>query len=374
AEELGVDYLVEGSVRKAGSDLRITLQLIEAKDGTHLLSETFDRKLTNVFALQEEISTQVAAALKLTLVHKSDQYNSALETLDYIAVEQLVSARAQIREYAEEPIKIALDALQKLNTQYPNTPEIMGLKVYGQMMLSSVGEFTRRQKGEMSEIKAVLALDSRNKDALYSAAVIYDDDAHTLQQAKDAYQKLIRFYPGDGELYLRMLEYLVSSASPCSELQTFSKTIPEGILDANDTRYVSLMLGACNMSDDPSLTNTSSDDAEQYLRANAWFSADSYYEYISYRHAENPNERFKAVLGALSQNAGASEQAAKFMNEVDHSRVSYWAMYKINSGAIYNIEYDIDPIEFYEANPTLTNHKYTYIRCRTNQTCGSLGE
>ena len=66
-EKLGVSNLLEGSVRKDGNHLRITAQLINAKDGTHLWSQTFDRELTGVFAIQEEIAMAVSGALSITL-------------------------------------------------------------------------------------------------------------------------------------------------------------------------------------------------------------------------------------------------------------------------------------------------------------------
>ncbi|MCK7592731.1 tetratricopeptide repeat protein [Pseudomarimonas salicorniae] len=69
AERLGVRHVLEGSVRRAGNTLRITAQLIDAQTDRHLWSETFDRPLTaeNVFAIQEEISTAIVAALKASL-------------------------------------------------------------------------------------------------------------------------------------------------------------------------------------------------------------------------------------------------------------------------------------------------------------------
>jgi len=66
-DELGVRVIVEGSVRKAGDDLRITAQLIRVSDGFHLWSETYDRQLINVFAIQEEIAFAIAEALKTPL-------------------------------------------------------------------------------------------------------------------------------------------------------------------------------------------------------------------------------------------------------------------------------------------------------------------
>lgn len=67
-ETLRVAYVLEGSVRKAENRLRITAQLINAKNGFHLWSETFDRTLDDIFATQEEIASEVVAQLKLTIL------------------------------------------------------------------------------------------------------------------------------------------------------------------------------------------------------------------------------------------------------------------------------------------------------------------
>ena len=67
ATKLGVANLLEGSVRKSGGTLRITAQLIRASDGVHLWSESYDRKLNDIFKVQDEISTTVAKALNVAL-------------------------------------------------------------------------------------------------------------------------------------------------------------------------------------------------------------------------------------------------------------------------------------------------------------------
>ena len=67
ATKLGVANLLEGSVRKAGNDLRITVQLIRASDGVHLWSQTYERKLGAIFEVQDDISTTVAKALNVAL-------------------------------------------------------------------------------------------------------------------------------------------------------------------------------------------------------------------------------------------------------------------------------------------------------------------
>jgi len=67
ASELGVDYVLEGSVRKGGDRLRITAQLIRANDGFHLWSATFDRTPNDIIAIQEEIAIEIATALKTAM-------------------------------------------------------------------------------------------------------------------------------------------------------------------------------------------------------------------------------------------------------------------------------------------------------------------
>jgi len=67
AGQLGVDHVVEGSVRRAGEQLRITAQLIRAGDGFHLWSETYDRRTEDTFAVQSDIAEKVATALNVIL-------------------------------------------------------------------------------------------------------------------------------------------------------------------------------------------------------------------------------------------------------------------------------------------------------------------
>src|SRR5207342_581906 len=68
ARTLHVAHVLEGSVRKAGNSVRITVQLIKASTDTHLWSQTYDRKLDDIFAVQDEIAADVVKQLKITLL------------------------------------------------------------------------------------------------------------------------------------------------------------------------------------------------------------------------------------------------------------------------------------------------------------------
>ena len=88
-QKLNVAHILEGSVRKSGDKIRLTAQLIRADDGTHLWSETYDRTLDDIFAVQDDIAGEVVKALKLTLLGAtpvprskpvdSEAYNLALQ-------------------------------------------------------------------------------------------------------------------------------------------------------------------------------------------------------------------------------------------------------------------------------------------------------
>jgi eukaryotic-like serine/threonine-protein kinase len=67
AEMLGVNTVLEGSVRRGGSRIRVTAQLIQASDGTHLWSQRYEREMADIFAMQDEISAAIAQALKVKL-------------------------------------------------------------------------------------------------------------------------------------------------------------------------------------------------------------------------------------------------------------------------------------------------------------------
>ena len=96
-DELGVRYLVEGSVRKQGEDLRITAQLIDAENSFHLWSETYDRTLDNVFAIQTEIAESVAGALEVSLGLSGDE-TLVTPTADMRAYDLYLAAQSRLRE------------------------------------------------------------------------------------------------------------------------------------------------------------------------------------------------------------------------------------------------------------------------------------
>jgi len=113
AEALGVRTILEGSVRRAGSRIRVTAQLINAEDGSHLWSERYDRELADVFAIQDEIAQAIAAALQMKLsAEPARQYTPKLPAYEAYLKGRHHLARltpeslARSREYLEQAIAL----------------------------------------------------------------------------------------------------------------------------------------------------------------------------------------------------------------------------------------------------------------------------
>ena len=91
--DLGVRYVLEGSVRKAGNRVRVTGQLIDAANGAHIWAERFDRDLTDIFAVQDELTKEIIAALKLKLTPEDKNRLARKGTIDVEAYNLFLRGR-----------------------------------------------------------------------------------------------------------------------------------------------------------------------------------------------------------------------------------------------------------------------------------------
>ncbi len=115
AKQLGVTKVLEGSVRKSGKHIRITAQLIDARTDTHLWSETYDRELDDIFAVQDEIAQAVVDALEVKLLGATSQVN-----LDVDAYDSLMRLRGALRTSAGDEMLALIESLETLTRDYPD--------------------------------------------------------------------------------------------------------------------------------------------------------------------------------------------------------------------------------------------------------------
>ncbi len=110
-EKLNVASILEGSVRKAGNEVRITAQLINAADGFHLWSQTYDRELDDIFAVQDEIARSVAEALRVKLLGGETVAASGGTSAE--AYNTFLQARYFAERGSEDDVRRAIDYYQE---------------------------------------------------------------------------------------------------------------------------------------------------------------------------------------------------------------------------------------------------------------------
>ena len=116
ADTLNVAHILEGSVRKSGTKLRITAQLIKADDGFHLWSHTYDRELDDIFAVQDEIATAISDALKVTLaldVASGTAPPAVMQAANTQAYEAYLRGRQLIHRRGRESLEDAVRHLER---------------------------------------------------------------------------------------------------------------------------------------------------------------------------------------------------------------------------------------------------------------------
>lgn len=111
-ERLGVRSVLEGSVRKAGDRLRVTVQLIDVANGYHLWSERYDRKLEDVFAIQDEIAESVASSLQLVIGGQEEDRRRAAKT-DLEAYAFYLRGRQRMSEFVASAVREARSMFAK---------------------------------------------------------------------------------------------------------------------------------------------------------------------------------------------------------------------------------------------------------------------
>ncbi|MGW8281688.1 MAG: tetratricopeptide repeat protein [Gemmatimonadota bacterium] len=197
-EMLGVAHVLEGSVRRAGNVVRVTAQLIDTSDGFHEWSETFDRELTDVFAIQDEISGAIAEALEVEIAGGSSptvlqRRTDDLEAYDYYLLGRHAWAgrTAEGIEAALEYFEQAIDADPEFGLAYSGLAD--ALDAYAYFVSGDSREVVDRARA--AALRAVeLAPDLAEGYA--SLGLIEMEFDWDLQAAEQAFRRAMELNPG----------------------------------------------------------------------------------------------------------------------------------------------------------------------------------
>jgi TolB-like protein/Flp pilus assembly protein TadD len=119
-QKLGVAHLIEGSVRKQGDRVRIVAELISAADGSELWSETYDRELKDVFAVQSEIASTVAEQMKVKILGGKTRSDAAPSNENLAAYNAVLQSDFYFQQLTAESVQRAIHSLQEAVRLDPN--------------------------------------------------------------------------------------------------------------------------------------------------------------------------------------------------------------------------------------------------------------
>ena len=127
AEDLGVRYVLEGSVRRAGDQIRINAQLIDAMTGGHLWAERYDSSMNDIFAVQDKVTQNVVAALEVHLTDREQEARAQQETDSPDAHDAFLRGRAHYDIYSLDDFAKAIPYLEKAIRLDPNYARAHGV-------------------------------------------------------------------------------------------------------------------------------------------------------------------------------------------------------------------------------------------------------
>jgi adenylate cyclase len=233
--ELGVSYVLEGSVRKAGNRVRVTGQLIDVASGGHVWADRFDRDLTDIFAVQDELTREIIAALKLKLTSEQKGRLSRKTTIDVEAYNlflrgreqallQTKSSNVEARALLERAVAISPDfaaayayiaftclndyvigkgeaAEQSLRTSLELATRAVAMDgddPYSHFVLSAISIWRRNYETARAEVQCCLALAPSSTEGLLQLANLhyYEGNPSAALDTLNAYMRLDPLYPG----------------------------------------------------------------------------------------------------------------------------------------------------------------------------------
>ena len=206
ADELGVKYILEGSVRKLGNKVRIVGQLIDAKSDKHVWSDSYDRDMIDLFQIQAEVSKEIANAMQAELSDKTIAQIESVPTENMEAYELFKKARTyHYRSFRESDFNLAVDYYRQAIKLEPN----FALAYAG---ISEVHDFIiwmgydiseNRRKMVKDNLKKAKDLDPLHPDVRLANAI------HLYRQrnyfpAMDEYRAVRELQPGNSEIWERI--------------------------------------------------------------------------------------------------------------------------------------------------------------------------
>ncbi len=190
-DALKVSHILEGSVRKAGNQLRITAQLIKVDDGFHLWSESYDRELTDIFAIQEEIAQAVVEKLEVVLGIAAEGPLVKTGTVNTDAYNWYLKGRYHVERQTPEAFENSVNAFKKAITFDPEFAGGYGGLGYAATYWAIVATDAELAEQGRAATTRALKLDENQTDALLAKALDLAVDRYEFATVERLLQKAL---------------------------------------------------------------------------------------------------------------------------------------------------------------------------------------
>jgi adenylate cyclase len=197
-QELGVRHLVEGSVRKAGARVRVTAQLVDCRDGSQVWAERFDRDLTDIFAIQDEITRAIVERLKVKLLPEEKRSIAQPPTQNIEAYNFYLRGRELSRRRSKRCLQLAREMFVKAAALDPNYARAYAGIAICDSFLSMTYHVNVSIDGILELAGNALALDDKLAEAHAARAVAFSAAAR-YDEAQAAFEEALRLDPNGAE-------------------------------------------------------------------------------------------------------------------------------------------------------------------------------
>jgi adenylate cyclase len=201
--ELGVRYVLEGSVRRSGNRLRITSQLVEAQTGAHIWAERYDRDLADIFTVQDEVVQHVVAAIEPNLEAREMLRARAKPTEKLDAYELYLRARPLMIPFTQDALRAAARLLQEAIGIDPNYSDAWAALAMCRLHLTFGGWDSDVNSGYADALTAAqrsVAADTGNGHSLAYAARVLAASGGNIDDAIDLANRALHLHPNSAEV------------------------------------------------------------------------------------------------------------------------------------------------------------------------------
>ncbi len=194
-QDLGAQYVVEGSVRRIGEQLRVTVQLIDAGSGNHIWAEKYDRPVADLFALQDDVTASIAAQIlpQLNIAELEKRKKQPTESLNAWSLDRQANMILSVERHTEKNLKRVLELANRAIMLDPSFAHAYGTK-------------TRA-------LSLALTFDET------------DDRERDFKLAQDSYRKMRELAPHDAETYLTGAQIAQAESDPAKAVTLLEQAI-----------------------------------------------------------------------------------------------------------------------------------------------------